>query len=118
MLREQPTMTVEVLDAALSFSIDGFLKLLANFRALSFCVPAMSIDVRNHNREHLGSISELHRAWGPLTRASQHDVCAAQVHLDATYRLAVAIVLCESEYPGEPVAGIRHVAAYQVRKHG
>jgi hypothetical protein len=35
---------------------------------------------------------------GRVTRASQHDVHVAQVHLDPAYRIAVPIVLRKSEY--------------------
>jgi len=40
------------------------------------------------------------------------------MHLDATYRAAVAILLRESKYPREPITGMRHVAIDKMRKHG
>jgi hypothetical protein len=43
-------------------------------------------------------------------------MCVAQVHLNATYWLAVAVVLGKSEYPGNPVTRISHVAVYQMGK--
>src|ERR1700722_5138696 len=112
-------MTIEIVDAVLPFSIASLVKVLPYLCALSFCILVMSIDVRNNNGEHLSSISELRRALaGRVTRASQHDVRVAQVHLDPAYRVAVPIVLRKSEYAREPVTGLRHVAVYQMRKDG
>ena len=38
-------------------------------------------------------------------------------HLDAAYRIAIAIMLREAEDAGKPFAGPRHVAIHQVGKH-
>src|SRR4030081_1850985 len=89
MLRKQPLVIIEVLDAVLPFSIYSLVKVLPYLCALSFCFLVMSIDVQNDNREHLSSTSELRRTLaGSVTGASQHDVRVAQVHLDPAYRVA------------------------------
>src|ERR1700693_4790021 len=118
MLRKQPVVTIEIVDAVLSFSIASLVKVFPYLCALSFCFLVMSIDVRNNNGEHLSSISELRRTLAAsVTRASQHDVRVAQVHLDPAYRVAIPIVLRKSEYAREPFTGLWHVTVYKMRKH-
>jgi hypothetical protein len=109
-------MTVKVFNPILPFSIDGFVKLLPDGCALLFCSRIVGIDIRNKNGERLSSASEGRRAFGPLTRTGQHDVCVAKVHLNSTYRVAIAIVLGEAEDSGEPLAGIRYAAINEMRK--
>src|ERR1700693_4716989 len=111
-------MTIEVRDAILSFSIDGFVKLFPDRPALTFRFRVMRLDIPHDHCEHLSSISELCWAFGAaLARSGQHDMCVAQMHLDTTHRLTIAIVLAKSEYPRKPITGISHVAVYEMRKH-
>jgi hypothetical protein len=111
-------MTIEILDAVLSFSIDGFVQLLADSRALFFRFSVVSIDIGHDDREHLSSISDRRRALSALTSTSQHDGCLAQLQLGAAYRLAVTEVLGKSEYPRWPVTSIDHDAVHKTRKYG
>jgi hypothetical protein len=70
------------------------------------------------HRQHLHSISQLRGTFPrPITRSRQHDVRAAQIHLHSAYRVAVPVVLSKSEYPREPLSGLRHVTVYNMRKH-
>ncbi len=118
MLRKQPTMSIEVLDTVLPFSVNGLVKIFPDRPALSFCFRVMSFDVWHHHRERLRSISHSCRTFGAFARASQHDICAAEVHLDAAYRLAISVVLREPEYPYEPFAGMSHIAVDNMREQG
>ena len=118
-LGKQPAVTVKIGDAVLPFSIDGFVEVLPDDCAFAFCFLAMSSDVRNDNGEHLSAITKRRRALAAtVTRAIQHDVGIAQIHLDAANRVAVAIVLRESEDACEPGTGLGQVAVHKMRKHG
>src|SRR5262249_38290599 len=74
--------------------------------------------IRNYDRKHLSSTSQ--RCWSFMARtgAGQHDVCASQVHLNATHRLAIAVVLNKTEYPREPITSTRYIAVNEVWKYG
>src|ERR1700675_3050285 len=109
-------MPIEILDAVLSFSINGFVKLFPDSRAFFFCFPVVSIDISHHDCEHLSSLPERRRALSALARTSQHDICLAHIHLNAAYRLAVTVVLRESEYPRQPVTSISHIAVHKIRR--
>ncbi len=111
-------MALEVRGAVVFFSVDGFVKIFPDGAALAFAICVMGLNIRDDNREHLRSIEELGWAFrAALSRSAQHDFGIAQVHLDATYRLTMALVLGKSEDPREPLTGFRRVAVYKVRKH-
>src|SRR5258708_37863063 len=118
MLRKQPMMAFEVCGAVLFFSIDGFVKLFPDRPARTFRFRVVCLNIRHDNCQHLCSISKLRWAFtAALSRTAQHDIRVAEVHLDTTYRLTMAVVLGKSKYLREPLTGFRHVAVYKMRKH-
>ena len=111
-------MTFEVRDAVLLFSVDGFLKLFPNRSAVAFGAGVVRVDIGNDDREHLRSVSELRWGFGAaLARTGQHDMCVAEVQLDAAKRLTIAVILGKAEDAREPVTGSSYVAVYKMREN-
>ncbi len=111
-------MPIQILDAVLPFAVDGFVEVLPDSRSLLLCNCVVSLDVRDHDREHLGSKSEFKRAFGVLARPMQHHVCVAEMHKNAADRLTVAVMLCKSEDPGKPVTSLRDAPVNHLGKQG
>src|ERR1700723_1791470 len=114
---KEPAMAVEILDAVLAFSIDGFVELFPDDSALFFGSRMVGIDVSDKDGEHLGVQADGNWALGSIARAGDHDPGWAEMHLDAARRIPVAVVLDEAEDPGEPGAGLCYIAIDEVRKH-
>jgi hypothetical protein len=109
-------MSVQVFNSILPFSIDRFMALLPDGCAQLLRFRIVGIDVGNKNCQQLGSRSECRRAFGPRTRAGQHDVCVAKMHLCPADWIAVAVVLSEAEDLRQPLAGIRYAALNDMGK--
>lgn len=79
----------------------------------------MSIDVFDEDGEALRSAAELRWGFAVCARAFKHDPGIAEMHLCAArcFRVAVAVVLGESEYLCEPGDRFGDVLINDVRQH-
>ena len=66
---KKAAMPIQVFDAVLSFSINGFMQVFPDFRSLSLCFLVVSIDIRDYDREHLSSTSQRCRSFMARTGA-------------------------------------------------
>jgi len=98
-------MAVEILYSVLAFPIDGFVQVFDDFGASSFRPREVGIYVGHEDGQALRCRAELCRASSAWTSARQHEIDIAKAHLGAAGlgRIAVAVVLGESEDSGEPI---------------
>src|SRR6266436_4515021 len=120
--REQPMVPIEVLGRILEFSISSFVWLLLNFRARRLGSLKVSLHILNKNRQALRSIAKFRRAPATCPRLPKHDPCIPQMHLRPADRLAITVMLAESECSAQPGNGagqvlIRNVRQYRIRRH-
>jgi len=113
-LREEPVVSLEVLDAVLKLAVPGFVKLLNDFGARCFRSAVVGVDIIHKYGEALRPVAGL--CWGgaPGSCACQHDPRIPEVHLCALDRIAAAVVFDEAEHIGKPVNRFSDVAINDV----
>src|SRR5271157_4249408 len=109
MLREEPPVTLEVLDPVLAFAVDRHLQLLNNPGSSLCCSFVVLVNVVHKDSEHLRPISKFRRTQTTLTGTVQHQICLPKMRLDSAYRVAVAVGLPEAKNPAQPVASLDNV---------
>ena len=115
---EEPVVTIQVFYAVLPFSVDGFVEILDDLCACRFCCVEVRIDILDEDGQALRFAAQLRWRLRVRTRAHEHDPCITEMHLRATDRFSVTIVLRESEYLREPGDSFRNVLIDDVRQHG
>jgi hypothetical protein len=95
-------MAIEILDGALKFSIDGFMRRLQDFRTGGTRSLKLGFHVIDKYRQALGAVAEL--GWARLARFRliDHDAGIAKQQLCSTRRVAVAVMLRKTKDAGEP----------------
>jgi hypothetical protein len=111
-------VTIQVFYAVLPFSVDGFVEILDDLCACRFCCVEVRIDILDEDGQALRFAAQLRWRLRVRTRAHEHDPCITEMHLRATDRFSVTIVLRESEYLREPGDRFRNVLIDDMRQHG
>ena len=76
----------------------------------------MSIHIVDEYCERLRPHSRMRRTLSTFSRQAEHDPRVAKMHLRALNRIAIAIVLDESEYAGQPFDGRCNILINEVRE--
>src|ERR1700722_17800483 len=113
-------MAIKVDDTILMFTIDGLVQLLDNPGACRFHFAVVRVHVVHENCQALCAVPELRWARRAWLRGLDHDPSVAEMHLRATnwpVRLAVTVVLDETERLAQPIDCRDNVLIEDVREH-
>src|SRR5664279_2427771 len=100
--REEPVVSLEVLDAVLTLAVRGLVEFLNDPGARRFRSAVVGINVVHKYGEALGVVAGIYRAGAAGSCACQQDPCVAEVHLSAIDGIAAAVVLDKAARRGEP----------------
>src|SRR6185437_9944283 len=106
---------IEVLNSVLPFAIFGHVEILHNLGTGRYRSLEVRIDIVNEDGQALSPRAELRGYRTPRPRAFEHDPGAAEIHLRALGRIAVAVVLSKSEGFRQPCDRIGDVSIDNVR---
>jgi hypothetical protein len=110
-------VAVEILDSVLSFAIYSFVEILNDLHARRPRFFEVRIHIVYEHGQRLRPNASLHGALSTLPRLGEHNPGVAEMHLRALGRIAVAIMLDESEGASEPIDRLGNVLIDEMRKN-
>ena len=110
-------MAVEIFEPVLTFAVASFVEILDDLCTAALRPFVVGVDIVNENGQTLRSATNLSRGAVPGFRTLEHDHRVAEMHLRAADWITVAVMLSETESPGQPCDRFHHVVINDMRQH-
>src|SRR5712691_10353000 len=116
MPRKKRVVSIEVLSSVLKLSVNGFVKILQNLRSRRLRFLKMAFYLLYEYSKALSPITKL--LWAAMASLGtfEHDPRVTEMHLRATDRIAIAVVLGKAKGLIEPCNGFLNILIDNVRQ--